>query len=46
MKIEKEIRKSNEHTQNLGAKVAMIKQLLKKIKFEVEIKSMRGYEKE
>ena len=43
-KIEKDIRKSNEYAQESGAEIAMIKRLIKKIKFEVEIKLIRGHE--
>ena len=44
-KIDREIRKSNEYAQESGAEIAMIKQLLKKMNFEVEIKLMKGHEK-
>ena len=34
------------YAQEAGAEIAMIKKLLEKIKFEVEIELVRGYEKE
>ena len=44
-KILSDIRKSNEHAKESGAEIAMIKQLLKKMQFDVEIKLMRGHKK-
>ena len=43
-KIIKEINKSNEYAQESGAEIAMIKQIMKQLNFEVEIKLMKGYE--
>jgi len=37
--------KPNEYAQEAGAEIALIKQLMKKMNFEVEIKLMRGHEK-
>ena len=44
-KIIDEIRKPNKYAQESGAEIAMIKQLIRKMNFYVEIKLMRGYEK-
>jgi len=44
-KIIDEIRKPNEYAQESGAEIAMIKQLIRKINFDVEIKLIRGHEK-
>ena len=38
------IKKSNVCAQEAGAEIAMIKQLRKKIKFEIEIKLVKGHE--
>ena len=42
-KIDQDTRKSNRHAQDSGADIAMIKQLWRKLDFEVEIKLMRWY---
>ena len=44
-KIIEEIMKPNKYVQEARAEIALIKQLMKKINFEVEIKLMRGHEK-
>ena len=38
------ILKSNSHAQEAGAKIIMIKKLLSKIKFDIEIKLLKGPE--
>ena len=38
--------KSNTYVQKSGAKIAMIKEVIREIKFEVEIKQIKGYKKE
>ena len=43
-KIIESIKKSNEYAQESGAEIAKIKSLLEKIKFDVEIKLIRGHE--
>ena len=43
--ILEELRKSNAHKLEAGAEIAIIKKLMRKIKFEVVIKLIRGYNK-
>ena len=43
-KIVNEIKKSNKYTQEAGAEIAMIKRVIKKINFKVEILLVREYE--
>ena len=42
-KIMSAIKKSNEYAKESGAEIARIKRLLKKIKFDIEIKLIRGH---
>ena len=43
-KIVNQVQKSNMHAQEAGAEISMIKTLLRKIKFEVRLKLVRGHE--
>ena len=44
-KIQRDIRKYSKYVQESRAEIVIIKTILKKIKFKVEIRLMRGYEK-
>ena len=43
-KIVNQIKKSNVYTQEAGAEISRIKELLEKIKFDVKLKLVRGHE--
>ena len=40
-----EIRKTNQYAQNVGAEIAQIKKVIKKIKYEIKIKLVKGHPK-